>query len=125
MRRIAAINMLMSIVVGACATTPFPDDARQALESYWDSLPSGSEIEFTLVRGWEGEPTSIGPDEVWCVEAEATSDDLEVDGTVAKWIVMRSAGETEWSVSMLATMSSLWPYEACGLSPGESSRPAT
>lgn len=118
MRRATAIILLVSIAVGACAATAFPDDARQALESYWDSLPSASELELTLVRSWEGEPTSIGPEEVWCVEAEATSDG-DVDGFVEKWIVIKSAGETEWSVAMLATMSSLWPYEACGVSPGE------
>ena len=111
--------LILALTLVACSTIAFPDDARQALEDYWDALPSEPSLELTIGRSWEGEPTDIGPDEVWCVEAEAASDDAEADGTVAKWIVMRNDGETEWSVAMLATMSSLWPYEACGVAPGE------
>ena len=111
--------ILIVLLLAACSTAAFPDDARQALEDHWNALPSEPSLQLAIVRSWEGEPTDLGPGEVWCVEAEATSDDAEVNGTTAKWIVMRSDGDAKWSVAMLATMSSLWPYEACGVSPGE------
>lgn len=111
--------ILIILLLAGCSTAALPDDARQALEDYWNALPSEPSLERAIVRSWEGEPTDLGPGEVWCVEAEVASDDPELDGTTAKWIVMRSDGNAEWSAILLAAMSSLWPYEACGVSPGE------
>jgi hypothetical protein len=118
-----SLAMLLAalVVVPACASaTTLPDDARDALEAYWDSLPADPGIEHRIIRSWSGgvvdEPGPAPADlEVWCVEAEISSPgDPEVDGSRMEWIVTRRAGERTWSAALLASLSSTWPYQACG-----------
>jgi len=129
-RRVIEVSsrMLLLAVLGAslglsaCSgTQELPDDARGALEAYWESLPSHPGVENRIVRAWPGEVTEDGSTsgaplmETWCVEAEmSSSDDPSVDGEPLVWIVMRESDETRWSAALLASMSSTWPYQACG-----------
>lgn len=100
-----------------------PEDARDALVAYWESLPSAPDIDHRVTDAWQGEPPADGADpgatpiEVWCVEAEISSDDADIDGTRTVWIVTRRDRETTWSAALLASLSSTWPYEACATSP--------
>jgi hypothetical protein len=111
-----------SLGLSACSgTQELPDSARSALEAYWESLPSHPAVENRIVRAWPGESTEDGSTsgapsmETWCVEAEiSSSDDPAVDGGLLVWIVMRENDETRWSAALLASMSSIWPYQACG-----------
>jgi hypothetical protein len=101
------------------AESELPDGARDALMAYWDSLPSDPGIEHHISKAWKGLPPADPPGaplEVWCVEAETSSADSAVDGSRAVWIVTRSAEDAGWSAALLASMSSTWPYEACGSS---------
>ena len=116
-----AMILAALLVLPACGdATSLPDDAREALVAYWDSLPSDSGIEHRIIRAWQGQISAdLTPApsvlEVWCVEAELSSaDDPSVDGVRMEWIVTRGADETSWSAALLASMSSLWPYQACG-----------
>jgi hypothetical protein len=92
-----------------------PQEARQALAAYWDSLPSDAGITHTITRAWPG-VSAENPDlEIWCVEAEMSAPgNPAVDGERMIWIVLRNKAERSWSAALLATMSSMWPYEACG-----------
>lgn len=50
--------------------------------------------------------------------AEITAaEDESIIGETVTWIVFRNDEEADWNAAMLATMSSLWPYEACGNGP--------
>lgn len=100
-----------------------PDDARDALTAYWDSLPSHPGVENRIIRAWPGESTAEEATalsrEVWCVEAEISSaEDPSIDGELLVWIVIRENEQDHWSAALLATMSSIWPYQACGEAPG-------
>ena len=56
--------------------------------------------------------------EIWCVETEIiTADDTSIIGEPVTWIVTRNDEKSNWQSAMLATMSSTWPYEACGRGP--------
>lgn len=96
-----------------------PDRARTALLEHWDSLPSDPDIEHRIIEAWLGQPPGEEPNlgtspiAVWCVEAEISSDDPEVDGSRMVWIVTRRGQESNWSAALLASLSSTWPYEAC------------
>ena len=123
--RYTVLVMAIALGVGACTGTPLPGAARDALVAYWDGLPSDPGIEHRIVRAWEGVPTSEPGEpggtvsEVWCVEAEMSSpSDPSVDGSRMVWIVTRGPGEATWSAALLASLSSTWPYEACGSGTG-------
>ncbi len=120
-----AVVVCASLVFVACSTSPqLPEGARDALMAYWESLPSYPLVENRISRAWPGEatedPTSGAPlMEVWCVEAEISSaDDPSVDGELLVWIVTREKQEARWSAALLASLSSTWPYQACGQAPG-------
>jgi hypothetical protein len=119
-----AVVVSASQVLASCSSSPqLPEGARDALMAYWESLPSYPGVENRIIRAWPGEAPAEGSTpgdpsiEVWCVEAEMSStDDPSVDGDLV-WIVTRQKDETRWSAALLATMSSLWPYQACGEGP--------
>lgn len=128
--KVSTRMLLFAVVVSAshglssCSgPRQLPDGARDALVAYWESLPSHPGVENRIVRAWPGEApaqlTSGTPlMETWCVEAEISSaDDPSVDGDLLVWIVTRENDETPWSAALLATMSSIWPYQACGEAP--------
>jgi hypothetical protein len=100
-----------------------PEGARSALGAYWASLPSAPDLAHRVTDAWQGEPPTEEANpaaaavEVWCVEAEISSDDAAIDGTRMVWIVTRRDQETTWSAALLASLSSTWPYEACAASP--------
>lgn len=116
-----AVSLCALAALSSCSVfRTAPDDARAALLDYWDSLPSDPGVEHRINRVWAGDVTAHDPElgappiEVWCVEAEMSSpDDPTLDDVPAIWFVTRQAGEGRWSVSLLAAMSSTWPYEAC------------
>ncbi len=101
------------------SASQFPDSARTALLAYWDSLPTDPDVEHRIIEAWLGQPPdeepSVGtsPIAIWCVEAEISSDEPDVDGSRMVWIVTRRGEESNWSAALLASLSSTWPYEAC------------
>ena len=121
--RVLLVAVLVSASLGlsACSgTQELPEGAREALEEYWKSLRSHPGVENRIVRAWPGEATADGSTlgaplmETWCVEAAMSSTgEPSVDGELV-WIVMRENDETRWSAALLASMSSIWPYQACG-----------
>lgn len=120
-----ALVACASLGFSSCSRSPqFPDDARDALMAYWEALPSDPEVENRIIRAWPGETNedldlAARPKEVWCVEAEIYSaKDPSVDGERLMWIVTRENREARWSAALLASLSSLWPYQACGNGPG-------
>lgn len=124
--RIFFITTLVFISALLLACTPLaptlPQDAREALADYWQSLPSEAGIEHTIVRSWPGlvdteAVTPWSPEmEIWCVEATMSSTtDASIDENTLVWIVFREDNTNSWSAALLATMSSTWPYEACGV----------
>jgi len=123
--------LLMAILISAshglssCSRPPqLPEGARDALIAYWESLPSHPGVEHRIIGAWPGEAPAedltlgVPLMEVWCVDAEISStDDPSVDGNVLEWIVIRENEEPRWSAALLASMSSIWPYQACGEAP--------
>lgn len=110
--------LTLSVFMSSCAReSQVPKEVRETLFSLWESLPSSSTIEHRIVRAWEGDP-QIAETEIWCVEAEViSSEDTDLIGEQMIWIVVRDYEDTSWSASLLAAMSSIWPYEACGTTP--------
>lgn len=121
-----AVLVTVSLGLSSCSgAQELPEGARVALEAYWESLPSHPGVESSIVRAWPGEAAADAstsealPMETWCIEAEMSSaDDSSVDGDLLVWIVMRENDGSRWSAALLASMSSLWPYQACGEVPG-------
>jgi hypothetical protein len=121
---LTAVLVSASQGLSSCSRPPqLPEGARDALIAYWESLPSDSGVENRIIRAWQGvtpeeDLTSGAPlMEVWCVEAEMSSTDPSVDGSLLEWIVIREDREPRWSAALLASMSSTWPYQACGEAP--------
>lgn len=121
---VLTVVVLLALAAGSCAADPpLPDDARLALEQQWDTLSPESAAGLRIVRAWQGKAPANElapgtPAQMWCVEAELSAtpeSDAQPDRTV--WIVTRPDENAPWSVAMLFTMSSLWPYQACGLAP--------
>ena len=120
-----AVLASASLGLSSCSRLPqLPDGARDALIEYWESLPSYPGVEHRIIRAWSGvtpaEDLTAGVPlmEVWCVEAEISSAvDPSVDGNLLVWIVTRENQEPRWSAALLASMSSIWPYQACGEAP--------
>jgi hypothetical protein len=120
-----AVLVFASLGFSSCSRSPqLPESARDALMEYWESLPSYPSVENRIIRAWPGvateDLTSEAPlMDVWCVEAEiSSSDDPSVDGELLVWIVTRENQEAPWSAALLASLSSIWPYQACGDAPG-------
>ncbi len=122
---ILAVVVLLAVAANSCVPKPpLPEDARLALEQHWNVLSPESAADLRIVRAWPGKAPAneLAPGtpamQMWCVEAESpvtTEGAAPPDRTV--WIVTRPDENSPWSVAMLFTMSSLWPYQACGLAP--------
>jgi hypothetical protein len=93
-----------------------------ALKAHWQALPGSADSDLHILRAWPGEfpPNSLTPGsppkELWCVEVHFSGDLAEAaryDSTI--WIVTRESQEASWTAAWLMTMSSIWPYEACGV----------
>lgn len=114
---------LFLVLLAACTTpNPLPLDAQAALSAYWDAIPTGDH-DLKIVRAWQGEyPVEAAPEdaptmEIWCVETAATdTGGLGISENLV-WFVTRPAGEGPWSAGLLMAMSSIWPYQACGVGP--------
>ena len=85
----------------------------------YDDVP-----ELGIHRVWRGKVDAFPagakhPPEVWCAElaikARRGGQPLRER---AVWIVVHNVGMDEWGASLLMAMSSIWPYEACGVMPG-------
>ena len=114
----------ITIFLSSCSRpAQLPTDTRKALEAYWQSLPSDPNLNYQIIQAWLGavpeETTTPAPNmEVWCVETEITAaTDASIIGETVTWIIFRNDKKADWDTAMLATMSSLWPYEACGKEP--------
>jgi hypothetical protein len=117
--------IFVSIFLSSCSSpTRLPPDANSTLEAYWQSLPSEPTLTYQILQVWPGivpaETTESSAQnmDVWCVETEITAaKDASIVGETVTWIVIRNDEKADWNVAMLATMSSIWPYEACGNGP--------
>ncbi len=115
----------LSLLLASCTHPPqLPGDAKEALLAHWVSLPSPPGFEHHIIQAWQGATptenmiTLAAESETWCVETRISApSDPTVDGERLIWIVIRDSPEAPWNVALLATMSSLWPYEACGSVP--------
>jgi hypothetical protein len=115
----------VSLLLASCTTpSELPNNANEALLDYWASLPSPSGFEHHIIQAWQGANltenmvTLAAEMEIWCVETRISApNDPTVDGEKLIWIVIRENQEAQWNAALLATMSSLWPYEACGSVP--------
>jgi len=115
------------ILLSSCSTqTRLPTDVKKALETYWQSLPSDPTLTYHILQVWPGVVpaetiTPWAPDsdmEIWCVETEIiAAKDVSIIGETMIWFAIRNDEKADWNVAMLATMSSTWPYEACGKRP--------
>ncbi len=114
------VVLAVTLNLSSCTnTSPMPEDARDALQAYWQSLPNPA-VENRIKRAWAGTisgdafPSLPPAMEIWCVEAELLSQsDPSINGELLVWIVMRENKDSPWSAAMLVAMSSDWPYEAC------------
>ena len=122
---VSLLVIFASIFLSSCSSSPrLPMDANRALEAYWQSLPSEPTLTYQIIQVWQGTvpPETIIPStpnmEVWCVETEITAaTEASIIGENVTWILMRNDASEDWNAVMLATMSSSWPYEACGKGP--------
>lgn len=119
---VSAFFIISSILFSCTPSLQLPGPAQDALRAYWQSLPASSDLSHRIIRAWPG---SVSPGdsnsvttvkEIWCVEAEVSAHDPLIDGERMIWIVIRENDDVNWSAALLATMSSTWPYEACGTS---------
>jgi len=122
-RKISEWVVLLAVCIAlvSCSARPeLPKEAKEALENYWQSLPSAGKVEYRIVQSWPGttssEDTAPWPPsmEIWCVEAENASDH---ESETMIWFVARQSEDSAWDAALLMTMSSIWPYEACGAAP--------
>jgi hypothetical protein len=121
---LAAAFLSLSLLLASCTPPKMPADAEEAILAHWASLPSPPGLEHQIIQVWQGaapkqETITLPPGmETWCVEASISApSDPAVDGETLIWIVIRENQEARWNAALLATMSSLWPYEACGKVP--------
>ena len=119
-----SLFLSVSLLLASCTPPKLPADAKEALLAYWASLSSPPGFEHHFIHAWQGiTPTqdtiTLAPEmETWCVETRISApNDPTVDGEKLIWIIIRENQEARWNVALLATMSSLWPYEACGSVP--------
>ena len=120
-----ALSCLASAILSSCSSQPhLPQGAAAALTAHWQALPSATVLEHHIIRAWPSaaiatDLTPWSPSmETWCVETVMTP---AVEGSTGDetllWIVFRESEGEPWSAALLATMSSTWPYEACGVAP--------
>jgi hypothetical protein len=121
---LGAALLSVILILTSCAPSKLPGDAKEALMDHWASFPSSPGIEHHIIRAWQGasptqDTSGLAPElETWCVETRISApSDPSVDGEKLVWIVIRGNQEARWNAALLATMSSLWPYEACGSGP--------
>jgi hypothetical protein len=122
---LSLVAIFVSIFLTSCSSpTRLPPDVEKALNAYWQSLPSYPSITYQILQVWPSAApaetiTPWAPSmEVWCVETEITvAEDVSLVGETVTWIVIRDDEDADWIAAMLATMSSTWPYEACGEGP--------
>ena len=109
------------LLASCSAATRLPGGAEAALVQYWRNLPAGGH-NFQIVRAWpglfpvEGYPGDGPRLEVWCVETLSEPEPAAEEPAMI-WVVTRQAGESEWNAGLLMAMSSIWPYQACGVNP--------
>jgi hypothetical protein len=117
--------IVLSIVLISCsAESQLPQGARDALNEHWQTLPTVNSSEYRIVRAWPGEMSSenLTPwapsTEIWCVEVELSIDQAGSEEPEKMiWIVTRQDEESTWYAALLMAMSSIWPYQACGVVP--------
>ncbi|HSF79895.1 MAG TPA: hypothetical protein VLA49_01595 [Anaerolineales bacterium] len=95
-----------------------------ALMERWQSLPGSHSLELKVLRAWQGrqpaDALSPGsqPIEIWCVEVQLTGEQNQTGQSESTiWIVTRENQDASWIAAWLMTMSSIWPYQACGTAP--------
>ena len=113
-----------SLLLASCsAPSPLPQAAVDELEKQWQTVTTDNSPRLHVVRAWPSEvpaeqlPPSSPSMETWCVEVEPVGKDASGAPGPMIWIVTRTGPEATWFAAPLMTMSSLWPYEACGVVP--------
>jgi hypothetical protein len=94
------------------------------LKEQWQAVSMDDRPALHIVRAWPSEvsaeqlvpaPPSM---DTWCVEVELSQgNDASSEPAPMIWLVTRADQEASWFAAPLITMSSLWPYEACGVIP--------
>ena len=94
------------------------------LTDQWKHLSSDTSPELRIIRAWPSEvpPEQLAPSspsmETWCIELEPPAgNDGSTGPEPIMWIAARPDQEAAWFATPLMTMSSLWPYQACGVVP--------
>jgi hypothetical protein len=120
-----AVLLAASIILGSCTPpSQLPESAFSALNRQWDSLPGSATHDLTVLRSWQGQippdadPAPTSPMDVWCVETLLSSNQpYSGESETVIWIITRTSDDATWESAPLMTMSSLWPYQACGVAP--------
>ena len=112
------------LLISCSAQRRLPKGANDALIQHWASLPGSKLHEIRVLRAWPGElPQDVAseetnPNEVWCVETELSgteNDTAPIESVI--WFVTKIDDQGDWTAVPLMTMSSIWPYQACGVVP--------
>jgi hypothetical protein len=123
-REILLLSLFMTVHFLASCSSPakIPQAALEALEAQWLALPGSVNPDLRVLRAWPGDqPLATVPPgstemEIWCVEVQVSAGPAEVGGSGSTiWIIIRDNQDTSWEAAWLMTMSSLWPYQACGV----------
>ena len=114
-----------SLLLASCsASSPLPQGALDELKEQWQALSMDDRPALHIVRAWPSEVSAeqLAPAspsmETWCVEVELPQGNAasREPGPMI-WLVTRADQDASWFAAPLMTMSSLWPYEACGVIP--------
>ena len=114
-----------SLLLASCsARSQLPQGAMDELEEQWQHLHTDTSPQLRIIRAWPSEVSAemLAPSspsmETWCVEVELSAGNDASRGLEPMiWIVARPDQEVSWFAAPLRTMSSLWPYQACGVVP--------
>ena len=120
---LACVIFSVALLLSGCMNNPgLPSAARMALQREWGELGLALDAGKHIQRAWKGDLGRVSGEinmpkmELWCVEVQ---NDLQlassVEGNNTIWIVVKPEEGSDWSASILMTMSSLWAYEACGV----------
>lgn len=117
--------LLAGLLLLSCAPQPpLPGSAISALDSTWAALPGSATHDLSILRAWPGkmpqgsDPQAATPVEIWCIETSISAgEDGSTGAEKMIWISTRTGVDAAWITVPLMTMSSLWPYQACGVGP--------
>jgi hypothetical protein len=114
-----------SLFLASCsAQSQLPQGAMDELEEQWQNFATDTSPNLRITRAWPSEVSAqqLAPSspsmETWCVEVQPSAGNDGSRGPEPMiWIVTSADEEATWFAAPLMTMSSLWPYTACGVVP--------